>query len=144
MRIWSLHPKYLDTKGLVALWRESLLAKKVLEGNTKGYTKHSQLLRFRNCGNSLAAINYYLSGILEEANSRGFKFDSGKIDRGTYFQKIKVTKGQMEFEKRHLLQKLSIRDKSCYEKILNETFLQPHPLFEICEGEIEKWEKINS
>jgi hypothetical protein len=30
MRIWSLHPKYLDSKGLVALWRESLLAKNVL------------------------------------------------------------------------------------------------------------------
>ena len=31
MRIWSLHPKYLDAKGVVALWRETLLAKNVLE-----------------------------------------------------------------------------------------------------------------
>ena len=37
MRLWSIHPKYLGTKGLVALWREALLAQKVLQGNTKGY-----------------------------------------------------------------------------------------------------------
>jgi len=30
MRLWSLHPRYLDAKGLVALWREGLLAQKVL------------------------------------------------------------------------------------------------------------------
>jgi hypothetical protein len=29
-RIWSLHPKYLDARGLVALWREGLLAQAVL------------------------------------------------------------------------------------------------------------------
>ena len=26
MRLWTLHPKYLDAAGLVALWREALLA----------------------------------------------------------------------------------------------------------------------
>jgi len=25
MRLWTLHPKYLDARGLVALWREGLL-----------------------------------------------------------------------------------------------------------------------
>lgn len=35
MRLWTLHPKYLDTKGLVALWREALLAQKVLQGKQK-------------------------------------------------------------------------------------------------------------
>jgi hypothetical protein len=23
MRVWSIHPKYLDTRGLLALWREA-------------------------------------------------------------------------------------------------------------------------
>ncbi|HEU5178767.1 MAG TPA: pyrimidine dimer DNA glycosylase/endonuclease V, partial [Burkholderiales bacterium] len=32
MRLWSLHPKYLDARGLVALWREALLAQAVLRG----------------------------------------------------------------------------------------------------------------
>jgi hypothetical protein len=36
MRLWTLHPKYLDARGLVALWREALLAQKVLRGATRG------------------------------------------------------------------------------------------------------------
>ncbi|WP_343214776.1 pyrimidine dimer DNA glycosylase/endonuclease V, partial [Dokdonella sp.] len=40
MRLWSLHPRYLDPQGLVALWREALLAKAVLRGETRGYTQH--------------------------------------------------------------------------------------------------------
>jgi hypothetical protein len=35
MRLWSLHLKYLDAKGLVAVW--GLLAKKVSKEKTKGY-----------------------------------------------------------------------------------------------------------
>ena len=27
MRLWSLHPKHLDPQGLVARWREGLLAR---------------------------------------------------------------------------------------------------------------------
>ena len=46
MRLWSLHPKYLDIKGLVACWREGLLARKVLLDQTKGYKNHPQLIRF--------------------------------------------------------------------------------------------------
>jgi len=30
MRLWSIHPKYLDRQGLLAVWRESLLAQSVL------------------------------------------------------------------------------------------------------------------
>jgi len=61
MRIWSLHPKYLDTKGLVELWRETLLAKHVLEGKTKGYKNHPQLNRFKIYSKPLEAINFYLN-----------------------------------------------------------------------------------
>jgi hypothetical protein len=32
MRLWSLHPEYLDANGLVALWREALLAQAFLQG----------------------------------------------------------------------------------------------------------------
>ena len=47
MRLWTLHPRYLDARGLVALWREALLAQKVLRGKTRGYRAHPQLQRFR-------------------------------------------------------------------------------------------------
>src|SRR5690606_6899395 len=42
MRLWSLHPRYLDRQGLLALWREALLARAVLRGETRGYTLHPQ------------------------------------------------------------------------------------------------------
>jgi hypothetical protein len=32
MRLWTLHPQYLDPRGLVALWRVALLAQQVLLG----------------------------------------------------------------------------------------------------------------
>jgi hypothetical protein len=38
---------YLDGRGLVALWREALLAQAVLRGRTRGY-RHPQLARFRS------------------------------------------------------------------------------------------------
>jgi len=70
MRIWSLHPKYLDSKGLVALWRETLLAKHVLEGKTKGYKNHPQLNRFKAMKKPVEVINQYLSEIFIEAINR--------------------------------------------------------------------------
>jgi Pyrimidine dimer DNA glycosylase len=54
MRIWSLHPRYLDRQGLTAGWREGLLAQKVLTGTTKGYRNHPQLRRFRAPGDGAA------------------------------------------------------------------------------------------
>jgi Pyrimidine dimer DNA glycosylase len=54
MRIWSLHPQYLDRQGLTAAWREGLLAQKVLTGTTKGYRNHPQLRRFRAAGDGRA------------------------------------------------------------------------------------------
>ena len=79
MRLWSLHPKYLDPQGLVALWREALLAQAVLRGKTKGYRHHPQLERFTSHRSPRLAINAYLGSIYEEAASRGYAFDRRKI-----------------------------------------------------------------
>ena len=79
MRLWSLHPRYLDVKGLLAAWREGLLAQKVLEGLTKGYTHHPQLDRFRAAADPLSAISRYLSAIADEADARAYRFDRLKI-----------------------------------------------------------------
>lgn len=142
MRIWSLSPKYLDTKGLVALWRETLLAKNVLEGNTKGYKNHPQLNRFKESTNPLNNINYYLSEVYLEAIRRGYNFDKDKIDWNFKKTNIGVTSGQIEFEKSHLLIKLKKRDSERYEitKYINK--METHPLFNIYEGDIESWEII--
>lgn len=140
MRIWSLHPKYLDAKGLVALWREALLAKNVLEGNTKGYKHHPQLKRFRETSDPVAAINNYLLSVHEEATMRGYKFNKDKIDWDAKPLRMKVTDGQVEFELKHLLNKLKVRDSKKHEQISELKSPDPHPIFIIVPGEVEGWE----
>jgi hypothetical protein len=90
MRIWSIHPRYLDSKGLVALWREGLLAQKVLQGATKGYVNHPQLIRFRKTENPVGAVADYLRFVADEAESRGYRFDRGKIAENRFGGKISV------------------------------------------------------
>ena len=142
MRLWSLHPKYLDSKGLVALWREALLAKAVLNGKTKGYKNHPQLTRFKSNKNSKALINTYLLHIYKESVSRDYKFNRNKIGPKFTKSKLNVTNGQIEYELNHLLSKLRKRDQSKYMELLNIKKPDPHPIFIVVEGSIEPWEII--
>ncbi|MDV3104232.1 pyrimidine dimer DNA glycosylase/endonuclease V [Thermococcus waiotapuensis] len=142
MRLWSIHPKYLDTKGLLALWREGLLAKKVLEGKTRGYRNHPQLERFKKSEDPVACINAYLYEVLLEAKRRGYNFDESKIDEVKIDGKLTVTDGQIAYEFQHLLKKLKSRDRRKYEEIKNTKEIEPHPIFKVIKGEIEPWEKI--
>ena len=82
MRIWSLHPSLLDRRALVACWRETLLAQKVLQGLTRGYTNHPQLIRFRAHPQPLEAVAAYLSGLADEADARGYSFNRALIGAG--------------------------------------------------------------
>lgn len=140
MRIWSLHPSYLDPIGLIALWRETLLAKHVLEDRTKGYRNHPQLIRFKACNDPLSSINQYLAIVHEEASRRGYRFDREKINWNFSECSINVTNGQMKYEVAHLLNKLMIRDPERYLILKKKRKHLPHPLFTIVEGDVEKWE----
>jgi hypothetical protein len=142
MRIWSIHPKYLDTKGLVALWRETLLAKNVLEEKTKGYKNHPQLTRFKNSINPLQGINRYLAAVYEESQIRGYKFNQDKFNVYHEPVNLTVTRGQIEYETQHLLKKLKTRDSDRYHSLFKVTTIEPHPLFKIIDGEIEEWEIV--
>jgi len=142
MRLWSLHPKYLDAKGLVALWREGLLAQAVLAGKTRGYKNHPQLLRFRAQETPLEAIGTYLLAVCDEGRRRGYRFDCGKIiSRGGKGAKIQVAEGQAEFEFSHLKKKLEKRDVERFSLLMKLKKPKPHPMFAIRKGGIEKWEK---
>lgn len=138
MRIWSLHPKLLDTKGFVALWRETILAKHVLEGKTKGYLNHPQLDRFKKSGDPLDSINFYLMEVYKESMSRKYNFDINKFKEVDSL-KINVTEGQLNFEFNHLLSKLKIRNPKLYKELQNKK-IEPHPIFEVVKGDIENWE----
>jgi len=140
MRIWSLHPKYLDSKGLVALWRETLLAKHVLEGKTKGYRNHPQLERFKKAQKPVECINQYLTTVYEESVKRGYNFNRDKINWDYKPDTLIVTSGQMRYEANHLLNKLKIRDNNKHRMLVGITTFIPNPLFKVIEGEVEEWE----
>jgi len=142
MRLWSIHPGYLDPKGLVALWRESLLAQKVLLGETKGYRHHPQLARFRQTDDPVATMGWYLSEIVKEASKREYRFDDTKIVRAEIVSPLPVTRGQLEYEWNHLQAKLKTRCPPVYERNLATEFPEVHPLFEVVDGEVEEWERI--
>jgi hypothetical protein len=141
MRLWSIHPVYLDSKGLVALWREGLLALAVLKGNTKGYKNHPQLKRFLKTVNPVQTINRYLWYIYYEATTRGYNFNSNKLNTIKKCAPIKVTDGQLRYEIDHLKKKLKRRDSKKYDVIKNIIVPRPHPLFVKVKGKVEEWEK---
>jgi hypothetical protein len=142
MRLWTLHPRYLDAKGLVAAWREALLAQKVLAGGTRGYTRHPQLVRFRSQRRPLHAIAAFLHGIAEEARRRGYRFDTAKIHPGASKTRITETDGQLLYEWKHLRAKLRVRAPHLYRELRAVTSPEPHPVFRIRSGNIRSWEKI--
>lgn len=139
MRLWSLHPRLLDPKGLVALWREGLLAKNVLMGNTKGYKHHPQLNRFKQTNDPVAAIDLYLNCVLSESQVRGYSFDGSKIQPQNIQLNIEVTTGQLSYEVEHLQNKLKDRNPVFLKSWKLENHL--HPIFHLVTGEIAYWEK---
>lgn len=141
MRLWSIHPKYLDRIGLLALWRESLLAQKVLKGETKGYKHHPQLLRFKAHLDPVCAIAMYLQDVWEESKRRGYDFDMGKIGNFSVIEKIPVTRGQLKYEFEWLCCKLKNRSHQKYLELLCSREIECHPVFEVIDGEVEEWEK---
>jgi len=141
MRLWSLHPKYLDVRGLVALWREALLAQAVLRGQTSGYRHHPQLERFRAQPSPIGSIADYLRAVRAEAVSRGFRFVGRKISSARGAGIIAVTRGQVEHERHHLMAKLAIRDPEFYDRLGHVERPRTHPLFRVVPGSIEQWEK---
>ena len=141
MRLWSLHPQYLDARGLVALWREGLLAQKVLAGATRGYRNHPQLQRFRGHAQPDALIAAYLRGVAEEAQRRGYRFDASKIGPTRKGLALDVTWGQLTFEWEHLLEKLRRRAPALAVEHAQVETPVAHPLFEVTAGPVADWER---
>ncbi len=162
MRLWSLHPKYLDAKGLVALWREGLLAQKVLLGLTRGYTRHPQLQRFRETADPVTAIGTYLRQVVLEARRRGYAFDESKIVRDAVHDVTRnvtpdgahacvaatepvpfmtVSDGQLDCEWRHLLRKLAQRCPAMHEALRDQVQPDAHPIFIVVAGPAAHWER---
>ena len=143
MRLWTIHPKYLDARGLVALWREALLAQAVLRGRTRGYRHHPQLDRFRSRRSPVGVMAEYLRGVEAESQARGYRFAPGKISRARHAGRMTVTRGQLWHEWRHLLRKLAARDPARRAALAGIARPQAHPLFRVRPGGIEAWERVD-
>ncbi|MSU46320.1 MAG: DNA lyase [Lacunisphaera sp.] len=141
MRLWTLHPRYLDAKGLVAAWREALLAQKVLAGKTKGYRHHPQLARFQAQADPQAAIATFLAGLADEARVRGYHFNARKISRRRQRARIAETYGQLLYEWEHLQAKLRVRAPELGRQQRTLKRPQPHPLFRLVPGGVRAWER---
>ena len=141
MRLWSLHPKYLDARGLVALWREGLLAQAVLMRKTRGYRHHPQLVRFQEAPSSIGLIAEYLRAVSAEAASRGYRFDTTRISRARCSARLRVTRGQLEYEWAHLVKKLEARDPRWRSRWSGVEQPLAHPLFRVHRGAIAPWER---
>jgi len=141
MRLWSLHPRHLDVRGLVTLWREGLLARAVLLGKTRGYRHHPQLERFKALADPTCAMDRYLSRVLDEAMARGYAFDTGKI---AYLpsggRRIPLTAGQLSFEWQHLLGKLAKRSPRVWREQKRQR-PKPHDSFRLIPGPMAQWER---
>jgi hypothetical protein len=126
----------------VALWREGLLARKVLSGGTRGYLRHPQLERFNALPDPVAAIDCYLRQVFEEATRRGYRFDAGKIGSPGSCPVVPVTESQLVYEFDHLKRKLQVRDERQFRNIATIVLPEPHPMFTIVAGGVEPWEKV--
>ncbi|WP_130471818.1 pyrimidine dimer DNA glycosylase/endonuclease V [Candidatus Magnetaquicoccus inordinatus] len=144
MRLWTLHPHYLDSQGLVALWREGLLAQKVLRGESKGYQHHPQLQRFRAQHDPVGAIASFLWAVQQEATRRSYQFNASLICPAPPASPMAETRGQLLYEWQHLLQKLNRRAPQLFALLSPNQQPQPHPLFYIVEGEVCSWERLRS
>ena len=140
MRLWTVHPQYLDTKGLLAVWREGLLAQKVLRGKTRGYTRHPQLERFRACRDPLAAIATYLGAVAAEARRRGYAFDESRLLPARTRARLRVADGQLRYEMAHLTAKLRARNPGW---VVEVEVPDAHPMFVVVEGPVAAWERVN-
>ena len=143
MRVWTVHPQYLDRQALVAVWRETLLAQAVLQGKTKGYRHHPQLIRFQAQSSPIAAIATYLSHIHIEAVNRGYSFDNSKIPKDRMRKKISETQGQLDYEWKHLKRKVEARSPDWFPRIAAVRNPLAHPLFAIRPGPINDWERVS-
>jgi hypothetical protein len=130
----------MDARGLVALWREALLAQAVLIGRTRGYTRHPQLARFRRSASPPDTIAHYLRAIYAESFRRGYCFDPARLGPAGSVQPLAATRGQFDYEWFHLKAKHSVRAPEWLAGLKPASSPKAHPLFRIVPGPVADWE----
>ncbi len=137
-----MHPQYFDRQALTAGWREALLAQAVIATPGRGYSRHPQLERFRADPAPLVVVGAFLTGIADEADARGYRFDRSRIlVPGSVVARIALPQGQLDYEWSHLLGKLTTRSPLVAERWAAVTAPEAHPIFQVVDGGIADWER---
>ena len=114
----------------------------MLLGRTKGYTRHPQLERFRATRAPVATIAAYLRAVRDEADARGYAFDASRIARTrTRADGLRVSRGQLAYERTHLAAKLARRDPARIAALRDVRTPRAHPLFRVVAGDVASWER---
>lgn len=138
MRLWTLHPKYLDSEGLMAVWRDALRARRLLKEETDGDSDHPQLTRFRETDHPADAIECYLQTVFEEARERDVSFDASKLHTPVRNVRIEETEDRLLYEWHRLLDKLRERQPPLFRKIKDLERPDAHPMFTIIEDDVHE------
>lgn len=141
MRLWSVHPRYLDSPGLVGLWREALLAQGIVSGRTTAYRNHPQARRVLEQPDPWGAIHDYLIGVWEEGHRRGYRFDRARVLDHAGVHCMDVPRGQIEYEAVLLRMKLESRNPALLHDLPPPGDVRPHPSIKVVDGGIAWWER---
>ena len=133
MNLWSFHPKYLDEKGLRAVWQDALFAQNVLSGRIKDHRKYyPQLMKFNNYFEPLAAIGAYLGFIYDDGVERGIIFQEHKIMHRSKRENIfQVDRERLEDEFEQYKRKMQTVSMLQTAKLRQVSKVEPHPIFEV-------------
>jgi len=76
-----------------------------------------------------------------EATARGYAFDRRKIGPRRRVAPIAATSGQVAYEWRHLMKKLSVRNRPLHRHWKSARRPDCHPLFRRVRGPVAEWER---
>ena len=140
MRLWSLHPRYLDPQG----WSrcgETLLARKVLRGETRGYRHHPQLQRFREARDPQSAIDAYLP----RSTPRRRRAATRSTRTSSMPTRARKDPGRARATRRarmgHLIAQARVAQPGAHVRWRELQRPRTHPSFRVVAGGVADWER---
>lgn len=109
MRVWTIHPKYLNRKELSACWHDGLRALKVLSEPEKYQRFYEGLSVFRVQSEPVYALAKYLQAIGKEGVKRGLQMDLSLLPEvpKDFRLKIPVSEERIASERKLLTKRLA-------------------------------------
>lgn len=150
MRLWSIHPKYLDNRSLMVFWNDAILAKSSILGKIDFHSPHFQ--RFKYIDNKEHVLNVYMKEIFLEGSKRNLNFDKNQIEDIFLLplltsDLIDLTYGQLKFEFELLVDKFKSTNNNEALEFLMNSYIKDDQIeslvFHLTDGPMESWDIRN-